>query len=96
VGCHIKIGENCSSNHVVKASDEECHGTVTEKDLQIHRTSPPVIPAPGFASAATIRARRKVDNRGGVKDLAGRWIGSRTVAYRTAGSWATWSNGRGC
>jgi hypothetical protein len=41
-----------------------------------------VIPVPGFTLAVTIRAQRKVDNRGGVKDLAGRWIGSRAVAYR--------------
>jgi hypothetical protein len=40
-----------------------------------------VIPTPGFTQAVMIRARRKVDNRGGVKDLAGRWIGSRAVAY---------------
>jgi hypothetical protein len=50
----------------------------------MHRTSPPAILAPGFAPAATIRARRKVDNRGGVKDMAGRWIGSQAVAYRRA------------
>jgi hypothetical protein len=50
----------------------------------MHRTSPPVIPAPRFVPAATIHARRKVDNHGGVKDLAGRWIGSRAVAYRRA------------
>jgi hypothetical protein len=40
VGCHIKIGENCSSNRDVRASDEDYHGTVTKKDLLIHRTSP--------------------------------------------------------
>jgi hypothetical protein len=46
VGCHIRIGETCSSNRAVRASDEDYHGTVTEKDLQNHRTSSPVTIAP--------------------------------------------------
>jgi hypothetical protein len=40
-------------------------GTVVKKNLQIHRTSPPVIPAHRFTPTVTIRSLREVDNRGG-------------------------------
>jgi hypothetical protein len=48
---HTKIGELSALFCSVRNSDEDYHGIVTEKDLQIHRTSSPVIPALRFTSA---------------------------------------------
>jgi hypothetical protein len=59
------FGVNHSQICSVRRSNEWSRWYSGEENLQIHRTSPPVIPVYRFTLAITIRARSEVGNRGG-------------------------------
>jgi hypothetical protein len=84
--CVLQVGRT-------EALNWSSHGTVTGISL-IHRPSPPVIRASGFASVAGIHAGHTVDIHGEVKDLAGRQIGSRGKLITVLVAVATWPDHR--
>ena len=74
VSCHIENGEQGSTNHAIRTTEDEGHGTVHKRSSG---TSPLTIgdPRAVIYAVATIHALWQGDICGGEKILATDWLG---------------------
>jgi hypothetical protein len=92
VGCHMKIGENCSSNRSIRHTKGDRHGTVPAKDHRFTELTADD-PAPRSSPALRFVPGERTDNDLGEKIFAVAEVGALWPPCCRTHLPATWPSG---